>query len=132
MDTRETDRKCQYSQRRAQKTEGELCCTHRCMCRAVVVACMRGERVVLLLVRYVMLQTRTSIRGSAPGPLTTTTTSSGPGGAEVWGYGRLAAVVTSHCCTGLQGRKWEKKETGGLWEREDKEEVSVGERKREK
>ncbi len=60
---------------------------------------------VLLVVRQVMLQTCTSEGGAAPGPLTTAATS-GPIGAKAWTRGCcFTAVVTSHRCTWLVGRK---------------------------
>lgn len=85
----------------------EIYSTHSRMRWAVSVASVRGLRVVLrmlLLVRYIMLQTCTGERRPAPGPLTTTATS-GPIGAKTWTHGCwLTAVETSHCCTGLEGR----------------------------
>lgn len=85
----------------------EIYCTHSRMRWAVSVASVRGLRVVLrmlLLVRYIMLQTCTGERRPAPGPLTTTATT-GPIGAKTWTHGCwLTAVETSHCCTGLEGR----------------------------
>lgn len=59
----------------------------------------------MLLVGQVMLQTSTGEGGADPSPLTTTATSS-PVGAKAWTHGCwLTGVVTSHCCTGLVGRK---------------------------
>ena len=102
---RQTGRAKKYSNNKQAKS-----ITHSCMGCAVGVACVRGWRVVmwvlLVVVRYIMLQTCTSKGGAAPGPLPTAATGC-PTGAEAWTHGCcLTAVVTSHCCTGLEETKW--------------------------
>lgn len=83
---------------------------------------------VLLVVGQVMLQTCTGEGGAAPGPLTTAATG-GPIGAKAWTHGCcLTAVVSSHRCTGLFGRKDGNEMGKGIGERKQE----VGEEGKER
>lgn len=74
-----------------------------------------------------MLQICTSERRATPGPSASTATR-GPTGAEVQTHGFcITAVVTSHRCTGLVGRKDGRMARGKRKFGEEKE-VGVGER----
>lgn len=81
---------------------------------------------VLLVVGYIMLQVCTGEGGTTPGTLTTTATS-GPTGAKAGAHTCcLTAVVTSHCCTGLERRKWKEGTEGLRGEETEGKEVSEG------
>lgn len=89
-----------------------MCSTHSCVGRAIGVTCVCRLMVVMrvLLVGQIMLQTCVGERGPAPGALaaaaaaaTATAAASGPTGATHSCC--LTAVVTSHRCAGLMGRK---------------------------
>lgn len=70
--------------------------THCRLSQAVAIAGMRG---VVVVGRVVQAGTGVGDGVATPGLLNT----AGPLGAEAcWAHGRLTAVVSSHCCTGLR------------------------------